>query len=333
MNPSETVFKTPSAIKKNLELVAKASAYLNFLKNASTGEHLNLELGDQLRATNDYNGSLFEVVKKPYWAVVNNLTGTLSDYAYQSFTKTFTEGEEEELEKFWNQKLKEDYDSQYSDGLGVCDVVKEEGITQEAISDDEDDEDTGHFRGFDSIKRYYVRWRVRSIPENCRRETRVWVRKICLISKAEGLVDDKNLRSLVISQKTAPFTDLIKQQIELLGKLSRSLTHTRPKDDKSRKMSGWLVNHNRCEELHKLFCNPALKDKTLTAYANTKYGLFLRNPVTYTITASGKNVVTQATEKLIDAKTEVTKTAVAKDSLVKQIKSLKRSEECLITDD
>jgi hypothetical protein len=49
MNPTtEKVFKTASAIKKNLELVAKASAYLNFIKNASTGEHLELELGDQL---------------------------------------------------------------------------------------------------------------------------------------------------------------------------------------------------------------------------------------------------------------------------------------------
>jgi nucleoid-associated protein YgaU len=83
----------------------------------------------------------------------------------------------------------------------------------------------------------------------------------------------------------------------------------------------------------KLWFNPAMKGKTLTAYANTKYGLFLRNPVTYTVTASGKNVVTQTTEKMIEAKNEVTKVAVAKDSVVKQVKSLKRDEGCLISDD
>ncbi len=330
MNPTtETVFKTAAAIKKNLELVAKASAYLNFLKNASTGEHLELELGDQLRATSDYNGSIFEVVKKPYWAVVDDESGTLRDYDYQLCeSKKFVEGEEDLVDQFWNLKLKEERDALAS-GLGICDVSKEEWTTTDVDSDDEGED----FRGFDTIKKYRVTWKVRSIPEHCRREYRVWVRKICLISKAEGLADDKNFRSLVLTQKTVPFTDLIKQQIELLAKVSRSLEHTRPTDEKSRKMSGWRVNEARCKELYSLFYNPAVRGKTLTAYSNIKYGLFLRNPVTYTVTASGKNVMTQATDKMIEAKKEVSQTAVAKESLVKQVKSLKKDDECLISDD
>lgn len=328
MNPSETVFKTTTAIKKNLELVAKASAYLNFVQNASTGEHLDLDLGDQLRATSDYNGSIFEVVKKPYWAVVDDESGTLRDYHYTSHQAKFEEGEEEVVEEFYKQKIKEQMDSDCSDGLGVCDVSREDWTTY-----DDDSGDEGDYTEHPMIKKYRVTWKVRSIPEDCRREYRIWVRKICLISKAEGLADDKNFRSLVLTRKTVPFTDLIRQQIELLQKVSRSLEHTRPTDDKSRKMGGWRTNETRCKELMKLWFNPAMKGKTLTAYANTKYGLFLRNPVTYTVTASGKNVVTQTTEKMIEAKNEVTKVAVAKDSVVKQVKSLKRDEGCLISDD
>lgn len=329
MNPTETVFKTTSAIKKNLELVAKASAYLNFLKNASTGEHLELELGDQLRATSDYNGSIFEVVKKPYWAVVDEYTGTLRDYDYQLCqSQKFVEGEEDLLEEFLAVKLKEERDAVAS-GLGVCDVTKQEWTNLEVDSDDEGED----FRGFDSVKNYVVRWKVRSIPEGCRREYRLWVRKICLISKAEGFTDDKNFRSLVLTHKTVPFTDLIKQQMDILRKVSRSLEHTRPTDDKSRKMSGWVVNQNRCQELQSLWWNPVMKSKTLTAYSNIKYGLFLRNPVTYTVTASGKNVMTQATDKLIEAKKEVAQVAVAKESLVTQLKKVKKNDECLITDE
>jgi hypothetical protein len=327
MNPSEKVFKTASAIKKNLELVAKATAYLTFIKNASTGEHLELELGDQLRATSDYNGSIFEVVKKPYWAVVFNDTGTLTDYHYERTYKKFVEGEEDQVEALWAlMKAREHAD--VASGLGICDVRKEEWT---AAEEDSDDEDTQTERP--RMKYYGVEWKERSIPEHCRREYRVWVRKICLISKAEGLTDDKNFRSLVLTQKTVPFLDLVHQQMELLRKVSRSLEHTRPTDEKSRKMAGWRVNEDRCADLRKLYWNPVLQTKTLTAYSNTKYGLFLRNPVTYTVTASGRNVMTQATDRMLDARKEVTATAAAKDSLVKQLKSLKKNDECLISDD
>jgi hypothetical protein len=331
MNPTtETVFKTTTAIKKNLELVAKASAYLTFIRNASTGEHLELELGDQLRATSDYNGSIFEVVKKPYWAVVFNDTGTLTDYAYTKHTKTFDAGESDD---FFTQKLDEMTEA-LPTGLGICDVSRYEDTVHEYDSDIEEDEDGNEIiPRYEEVRKTVVSWKVRSIPEGCRREFRVWVRKICLISKAEGLTDDKNFRSLVLTQKTVPFTDLIKQQMDLLQKVSRSLEHTRPTDEKSRKMAGWVVNEKRCSELRKLWWNPALKNKTLTAYSNTKYGLFLRNPVTYTITASGKNVMVQTTDKMLDARKEVAQVAEAKESVVKQLKKGKKDEGCLITDD
>ena len=160
------------------------------------------------------------------------------------------------------------------------------------------------------------------------------MRKICLISKAEGLTDDKNFRSLVLTQKTIPFTELIAQQVTLLQKVSRSLEHTRPTDEKSRKMAGWAVNEKKCKELMALWFNPfLLKGKTITAYSNTKYGLFLRNPVTYTITASGKNVVTQATDKMMDAKKEIAETYDAKEAVVKQLKKVQKDEGCLISEE
>ena len=326
---TEKVFKTASAIKKNLELVAKASAYLNFIKNASTGEHLELELGDQLRATSDYNGSIFEVVKKPYWCIVNQ-EGTISDYVRKYKHRVFRSFEEEEAKEAVA-RLRADCDAD-AEGWEIeeAHLVRENfplGHDDDEHSEDElddIDDETHHFR---------VCWTLRTLPAGHRKEQRVWVRKICLISKAEGLTDDKNFRSLVLTQKTVPFLDLVHQQMELLEKVSRSLEHTRPTDEKSRKMAGWRVNEDRCAELRKLYWIPALQAKTLTAYANTKYGLFLRNPVTYTVTASGRNVMTQATDRMLDARKEVTATAVAKESLVKQLKSLKKDDECLISDD
>ena len=327
MNPTteEKVFKTTTAIKKNLELVAKASAYLNFVKNASTGEHLDLDLGDQLRTTLDYNGAIFEVVRKPYWAVVFQNDGTLADYAYKSNSVIFSQAEHDDAQALFEEKMAEQRATIQSE-TGISDVSLHTypGPARSGEeSDDENDE-----------RHYEVRWQVRSIPEGCRRETRVWVRKICLISKAEGLTDDKNFRSLVLTQKTIPFTELIAQQVTLLQKVSRSLEHTRPTDEKSRKMAGWAVNQKRCDELKSLWFNPfLLKGKTITAYSNTKYGLFLRNPVTYTITASGKNVVTQATDKMMDAKKEIAETYDAKEAVVKQLKKVQKDEGCLISEE
>jgi hypothetical protein len=330
MNPSEPkVFKTASAIKKNLELVAKATAYLTFIKNASTGEHLELELGDQLRTTLDYNGAIFEVVKKPYWCIVNQ-EGTISDYVRKYKHKVFRSFEEDEAKEalaFLLANREADVEGWEIEEAHIVRKNFPLGRDDDEHSDDElddIDDETHHFR---------VCWTLRTLPAGHRKEQRVWVRKICLISKAEGLTDDKNFRSLVLTQKTVPFLDLVHQQMELLRKVSRSLEHTRPTDEKSRKMAGWRVNEDRCNELRKLYWNPVLQTKTLTAYSNTKYGLFLRNPVTYTVTASGRNVMTQATDRMLDARKEVTATAVAKESLVKQLKSLKKNDECLITDD
>jgi hypothetical protein len=330
MNPTtETVFKTTTAIKKNLELVAKASAYLTFIRNASTGEHLELELGDQLRATSDYNGSIFEVVKKPYECIVNQ-DGNLSDYERKYKHRVFRSFEEDEANKALEYLLANREADVEGWEIEEAHIVRENfplGRDDDEHSDDEWEEidaETYHFR---------LVWTLRTLPAGHRKEQRIWVRKICLISKAEGLTDDKNFRSLVLTQKTVPFTDLIKQQMDLLQKVSRSLEHTRPTDEKSRKMAGWVVNEKRCSELRKLWWNPALKNKTLTAYSNTKYGLFLRNPVTYTITASGKNVMVQTTDKMLDARKEVAQVAEAKESVVKQLKKGKKDEGCLITDD
>jgi len=322
MNPQTTQEKPMCAasIKKKLQEVEGIQAYFNFISNASLGEHQSLALGDQLRATEDYNGAIFEVVKVPYKCIVD-AQGKLSDYLYSPRVLHFPESMELQAREKYTEIKEEEADDGENGICNVQFVVKDYPLGMEDDSDD-DDEATKHFQ---------VTWDVRTLPEGNSVETRIWVRKICLISKAEGLTDDKNNRSLTLTLKTIPFTKLIDKQRDILTKCTRSLDITKPDALETKKCSGWRRNAQKCEELYKLYHNPALKKRTIVAFGNTKYGVFLRNPVTYTITASGKNVIDQTTDKIKAAGPQVRAVMNVKESLVQELKA--KESDCLITDD
>jgi hypothetical protein len=327
MNPQTTEDKPMCAasIKKKLGLVEGVQAYFNFICNASLGEHQNLALGDQLRATEDYNGAIFEVVKVPYPCVVD-AQGKVSDYEYFHQTYRYREMDEDIARQNYHETKAQEVKSLAEEGIcnvnfAVFNYPLGRDVDDSDSDDDEIDQETKHFQ---------VSFDTRKLPEGHSVETRVWVRKICLISKAEGLTDDKNNRSLTLTIKTIPFTDLIRKQVEILAKCSRSLQATRPDALETKKCSGWRRNYEKCNELMKLYNNPALAKRKVVAFGNTKYGLFLRNPVTYTITASGKNVMQQKTDMLMKAGPETDKTMNLKEALIKEIK---RESDCLITDD
>lgn len=315
-------------IKKKIETLQGCSTYLTFIKNAFQDDNTALKLGQQLRAVDDYNGTIFEVVREPFKCRVDE-NGSLSGYVPTRKVRDFLASQRMEAEIFYQQmlgKVNIEDEEQMWDDVHICDVNfrRVRGEEHESETDDSDEE-------VDDDSMYYsVNWVEYVAQPNTSVQERCWVRKICLISRAEGKVDDKNYRSVVLTRKSVSYEELVWREIQTLSKVARSLEQTRPDSKRTRKLKVWTANKELCDQLKETIHDAHYVKKRIEGFYNKKYNLFLKNPNTYQVTSSGAGAVVQMANKLIEAKADIKETMDNKSSVVKE---LKRKSDCLITDD
>ena len=312
------------SIKKKLQVVESASAYLTFLHRATATDHLQVKEGEQLRVTADYNGSLFEVVREPFEVLVDGY-GKITAYEIRTHHMYFHAVQEEEAKEFYA-NLGNNPDI-VKTKWEVVNFALQSDDSHSQFSEDEMDliENEDHH--------YRITYWSRKQPENTTIEKRIWVRKCCLISKAEGLAEDKNNRSLDLSIQTVSLDNLVYKYIQMLNKIQYSLKHHMPHDANTKRYKSWKELEEKRAKLWELFCSPYVQKMKLTAYGNKKYGLFLKNPVSYTITASGANVIMQTVDNMQTSATQVKETSEKKQQVLQQLKPRVKDEGCLITDD
>ena len=296
-------------IQSNLDKIEKLNGFLKTLIEKTQNDNVNLKLGDQLRPTEDYNGSLFEVVREPYWCYLDE-----KNHAHDLFLtqqETYFGDEKEEAQDFYDllnaQKVSEDGTE---DGvLSLClnvgkDRVYEDSPRYEKL-DDEDEKQDIEGRYYVEVPSYSVVWTERKKPENWTYQRRVWIRKICMISKAEGLSDDKNSRALAFPIHTFPFKDLIRKEYQKLSKISRSLELTQKGAKYARKICMASRNRTKLEELLKLWMNPEVNDKMITGFYSLKYGLFLKSDVKYEVSTKTVNPLSKIVQSAVKMNSEL----------------------------
>jgi hypothetical protein len=310
---------TQKAIKNQLESVAAMSAFYNTLISKTKNDNVALKLGDQLRPTNDYNGSLFEVVREPYWCWISE-DGLASEMAINYHHRNFHTDKDAAV------RLTEELacrliDPEHGCEDGVWDIEllshqvrrtrPQQGEGWDDLSDDEDD--------FYPI--YLVEWKSRETPVGCKPQQRVWVRKICIISKAEGHSDDKNARALPFPVRTLLFRDLVIKEIEKLSKIARCLERTETNAKRTRKVCLRTQNKAKLQELRELWLNDTINKRPVTGFYSEKYGLFLKSDVKYEVSTTHVNPVTALLNSVKDIKEEVKEVVQHKRELMSELKS------------
>lgn len=298
---AEKVIKmSQQTIKRQLESIAGLSAYFNTLKSKTKNDNVNLSLGDQLRPTKDYNGSLFEVVREPYWCWTDE-RGRAKEIITQYHFKLFN-----------CHHLAENF----------VDELEDNEVDKEGMDDGNFDIQLlplGHIQG--GTPQYQVDWKSRTKPLGYKLEKRIWLRKICMISKAEGQSDDKNHRSLSFSVKTMPFSQLIQNECHKLSKISRSLELTDADAKRTRKVSLRKQNQEKLAELWKLWGHPENKYYAVSGFYSEKYGLFLKSDIKYEITTTLINPQTALINSVKEIRENVKDVVKKKSNVITEIKS------------
>lgn len=334
---------TQKTIQNQLDSIISMNAMLNTLISKTNNDNSNLKLGDQLRPTNDYNGSLFEVVREPYncWVTPEGKAVAIQVRSdYQEF-----DSEEAALE-FYNRiqakqvdaeshddgyltikilvRLWRDYPQREREWVGYDTPVYSLQQWKDEIEDGYDsDEDFTDMMGqtfYNKIK-YEVHYTHRETPEDFTIETRVWLRKICIISKAEGQSDDKNSRSLPFALCQMPFGDLIRTQIQKLNKISRSLEDTPKTAKRTKKITMADKNRAKLAELEKVWLCPDLIHKPVEGFYSEKYGMFLKSDVKFEVSQTAVNPVQQLAKTALEMEKAVSNTVELRKEVMTELKS------------
>ena len=286
-------------IKNNLEAIEKKTAFLQTLIEKTSLDNTNLSIGDQLRPTEDYNGSLFEVVREPYWCYIDdkgkavNIQTVLCE---QEFVEE-REHADDLLKRLESQRV--DNEDDYHLGVignpwikqGTMKVYEGEHTNYDDFNDENEKIDAdGNF--YIEVPTYTVCWHEKRCPAGVFPQKRVWLRKICIISKAEGQTDDKNCRALPFPLRTIPFQSLISKELQKLDKISKTMSAIQENGRAKRTMA----NRRKFLDLLKLWADPTLKSRPVTGFYSEKYGLFLKSAVSYEVSTRTVNPLT----KLID---------------------------------
>lgn len=322
---------TLKTITHNLEMIASASAFFTTLRRKALSDNTTLSLGDQLRCTTDYNGTLFEVVREPYWCWLDD-KGRACEFITQDAEDEYTtlkEAEEalEVVKSIWGDDEENYEKSEFQGWITDVSIVKRkveyeprqqnrpEGYEMDddvSVSSDEEQEPE---------YRYVVKYKCHFRPPGTKFERRIWVRKICLISKAEGYTDDKNHRSLPFPIRTIKFGDLIWSERMKLDKISRCIEATNPGERKTKKKSLYQENKKRLEELMKIWCNRVLNDTPVKGFFSEKYGLFLKSDSKYNVVIEGKNALKEMIDDVSEIREDVKDTIVKKRDMIAELKS------------
>ena len=299
---------TQKAIQNNLDALERMNGFLNTLIEKTNHDNVSLKLGDQLRPTEDYNGTLFEVVREPYWCYINEQG--------RAVEMDFREHEEhigykkEDAEAFMKtleaQKVNED-DWQ----PGVIDVrlksakerIYENAVDYDLLDDDNEKQDE-EGRYYIDVMCYSVVWRERVMPDGYKAQRRVWLRKICIISKAEGHSDDKNMRALPFPIRTMKFETLVWKEVQKLTKISRSLEATPAGRKRTVKVTMLSRNEQKYNDLKKIWMDDAINEKQVTGFFSEKYGLFLKSDKKYEVTATLVNPLSKLIQDAKDIKVQ-----------------------------
>ena len=327
MNTNEKM--SLKAINNNLELIASASAFLNTLRRKALSDNTTVYLGDQLRCTTDYNGTLFEVVREPYWCWLDD-TGRASEFLSEDCEDEYlTLAEAEEglriTKSIWCDD-EENYEKSEFQGWLKGGTIHKKKVEQdrrqqnrpegyEMSDDDSSDEEQ------EPEYRYVVKYSVWFRPTGTKYERRIWVRKICLISKAEGYTDDKNHRSLPFPIRTIKFGDLIMTERQKLNKISRCIEATNPGERITKKKSLYQQNKKRLEELRNLWCNEHLNNTPVKGFFSEKYGLFLKSDSKYNVVIEGQNALKGMIDEVKEIREDVKDTIVKKREVLTELKS------------
>lgn len=295
-------------IQTYLDSIEKMNGFLHELLDKTSRDNTTLKLGDQLRPTEDYNGSLFEVVREPYWCYIGE-NGRANEMIVQRKEVEFAE-EGAQAKDFVEilEKRRVDVDG-YEPGVLYVELKQDvmrkyEGTPFYDDYDDENEKEDEEGRYYIEVPVYTVIYSERILPAGWTPERRVWIRKICIISKAEGHTDDKNLRSLPFPLATIPFRNLIDKELTKLIKVSRNLQATRPGAKRVRKTSMRSRNEDKCRELFKLWADPIISEKPVSGFYSEKYGLFLKSDVKYQVSATLVNPCTKVVNEASEIKSQ-----------------------------
>jgi hypothetical protein len=297
-------------IQSNLDSIEKMNGFLQELIDKTNRDNITLKLGDQLRPTEDYNGTLFEVVREPYWCCVDE-SGRAKEQIIQQKEEEFGDdlAQAEDYMKIL-EKRKVDPDGHQPGILSVAIRIGKERkyeITTPGYEfyddDNEKQDENGEYYIEGTV--YTVVYKERIQPDGWIPQRRIWIRKICIISKAEGHTDDKNLRSLPFPIRVIPFRNLIMKEINKLSKISRNLEATRLGAKKASKTSMRSRNEEKYQRLFKLWVDPATLDKQISGFYSDKYGLFLKSDVKYEVSARAVNPATKIINDAEQIKSQV----------------------------
>jgi hypothetical protein len=291
---------TQKTIQLNLEAIEKQNAFLQTLIEKTSQDNTNLKLGDQLRPTEDYNGSLFEVVREPYWCYLDE-QGRAVNIEILLCEEPFAE-ERLEAEEFMKRLESKRVDNPHDYHLGVIgnpwikigkQRVYEDSPGYDYLDDDDEKQDSnGQY--YIEMPTYTVCWNEKKCPGGIIPQKRVWLRKICIISKAEGHTDDKNMRALPFPLKTLCFERLISKELQKLEKIGKTMSALNENHD--RRGSRKAENRKKWTQLFQLWADRDLRERQVTGFYSDKYGLFLKSSVIYEVVARAVNPLT----KLID---------------------------------
>ena len=309
---TENTKMTQKAIQNNLDAIEKMNGFLNNLIEKTNHDNVTLKLGDQLRPTEDYNGTLFEVVREPYWCYVGN-GGRAEEMTIREHEEAMGDAEDGRIEaERYMKELEEQKVDPESWEPGVLSVklkITKDRVYEDSpgydFLDDEDEKQDANGKYYLEVPFYSVVWQERVMPEGCKPQRRVWLRKICIISKAEGHSDDKNLRALPFPVRTITFESLIWKEVQKLTKISRSLEATAPGRKKTAKVTMRTRNAQKYNDLKKIWMDETINKKQVTGFFSEKYGLFLRSDWKYEVTATLVNPLSKLVKDVTEIKSQV----------------------------
>lgn len=303
---------TQKAIQNNLDALEKMNGFLNTLIEKTNHDNVSLKLGDQLRPTEDYNGTLFEVVREPYWCYITE-QGRAVEMDFREHDEAMGDSDEgkDVAERYMKELEARKVDP---DGWepGVIDVrlkVTKDRVYEETspgydFLDDENEKQDENGKYYIEVPFYSVVWRERVMPDGYKAQRRVWLRKICIISKAEGHSDDKNMRALPFPIRTMKFETLVWKEVQKLTKISRSLEATPAGRKRTVKVTMRSRNEQKYNDLKKIWMDKEINEKQVTGFFSEKYGLFLKSDKKYEVTATLVNPLTKLIGDLKDIKTQ-----------------------------
>ena len=304
---------TQKAIQNNLDALEKMNGFLNTLIEKTNHDNVSLKLGDQLRPTEDYNGTLFEVVREPYWCYITE-QGRAIEMDYREHDEAMGDsGEGKDAAERYMKELearKVDPDGWEPGVIDVCLKVTKDRVYEDVspgydFLDDENEKQDENGNYYIEVPFYSVVWRERILPPGYTPQRRVWLRKICIISKAEGHTDDKNLRALPFPLKQFCFENLIQKEIQKLTKISRTLEGTPAGRKKTAKVTMRTRNQEKYNALKKIWMDDNIRLRIVKGFFSEKYGMFLKSDKKYEVTATLVNPLSKLVEDVSEIKSQV----------------------------